>query len=614
MGGSRSRRAALLLGCLALLAVGSRADARGCPRTPVRLTHAGFALSPDGAPLPADAATTPVTLPDAWRARIPDAGGFAWYRFTLPPQAGGETGDEARCGILLPDVNMNAAVWVNGEWLGEGGPFTEPVAHNFNRPLFFPFPAARLGDGPAHVDVLLYAYADHFGRLGPVWIGPHDVLARRWEWAYFRQVTLAKIGTVAAVVTALGIGTIWISTGFGALYGCFFASTTAWAVNSLNYWVRDLPTSHWAWDRLVNGALDQFAVFLALFFHRLLGVRRPRTERVLVGFGVVAALGAAFVPRPWFAETMMLTHSGITLIGAYVTALSWVYRRTLTPLEARIYLGAWLAQLAFSAHDLGIQLGLWRGVGYTLPYTVSCMMLAFGTTLALRYVRTLREALALNETLEHRVREREAELSRQFDRSRELERRDILSRERQRLMREMHDGLGGHLVSSLALAESADDADPEIIAALRDGLEELRLVILSLDAGFTEVPTLLASLRERLEPALERQGIRFRWGVGEAPTPKHLGPEQMLSVLRILQEAITNAVKHARATTIEVTTTVDDDALGITVRDDGGGFGPLVRRGRGLDNMERRAHELGGRLRVRSDGGGTTVELRLPLA
>ena len=73
------------------------------------------------------------------------------------------------------------------------------------------------------------------------------------------------------------------------------------------------------------------------------------------------------------------------MIGAYVTALSWVHRRSLTPFEARIYLGAWLAQLAFSAHDLGIQLGFWRGGGYTLPYTVSCMMLAFGSTLGLSF-------------------------------------------------------------------------------------------------------------------------------------------------------------------------------------------------------------------------------------
>jgi signal transduction histidine kinase len=587
----------------------AHAGTGGCPAEPIRLTQADFALSERGEPLEPDAALTPVRLPDAWRARRPEAGGLAWSRFTLDTTSGGEE----RCAIFLPDVNMNAAVWVNGEWVGEGGAMTEPVAHNFNRPLYFQFPGALLAGQPAHVDVLLYAYADHFGRLGPIWVGPHGALVGRYQRAYFRQITLAEIGTVAAAVTAVAIGLIWASTGWNALYGFFFASTTAWAINSLNYWVRDIPFSHWTWDRLVNGALDQFAVFLALFFHRLLGVRRPRLERLLVGFGIVAAAAAVLTPRAGFAEAMMGTHVAITVIGSYVTALSWIHRRALTTLEARVYLGAWLAQLVVSSHDLGIQLGLWRGVGYALPYTVSCMMLAFGTTLGLRYVRALREALALNEKLEERVREREDELSRQFDRTRDLERRDILSRERQRLMREMHDGLGGHLVSSLALVESTDDADPEIVAALRDGLEELRLVIMSLDAGFTAVPALLASLRERLEPTLERRGIRFRWRVDDAPTPSRFGPEQMLSLLRIVQEAITNAVKHTTASTIEVATAMDDDVLVITVRDDGGGFADLIRRGRGLDNMSHRATELGGTLRILPDGGGTLVTLRLPI-
>src|SRR5262249_39659985 len=123
-----------------------------------RLDRAGFAPSERGDPPPADG-LVPVTLPDAWRRRIPQAGGLAWYRFTVDAPAG----DAARCAVYLPDVNMNAAVWVDGEWAGEGGSMTELVAHNFNRPLYFPFPSARLGDGPARVDVLLYAYAHHFG-------------------------------------------------------------------------------------------------------------------------------------------------------------------------------------------------------------------------------------------------------------------------------------------------------------------------------------------------------------------------------------------------------------------------------------------------------------------
>lgn len=601
----------LLVG-IVLVAASTPSWAGGCPLEPVVLDTARFALTTDPATPPdaAEMADAPlVTLPDRWRERRRDAHGFAWYRATLNTIDSGER----RCGVLLPSVNMNAAVFVNGNWIGDGGPLDEPVAHNFNRPLYFEFPNALLHPGENAIDVLLYAYEHHFGLLGPIWVGPHTALSARHHQLYFRQIVLAQIGSALAVVTAVFIAVIWVGSRFRPLYGYFLATTVAWAINSLNYWVSDIPVSHWTWDRLVNGALDQFAVFLALFFHRLVRVKRPRLERALWTFSVVALLCALFVPRAAFADVMIVTHVAITVIGAYVTVLSFVYRHRLSRLEARVYVCAWSAQLLFSAHDLGIQLGLWHGVGYTIPYTVSCMMLAFGTTLALRFVRALQEARALNETLEERVREREAELSRQFERSRELERRDILGRERQRLMREMHDGLGGQLMSSLALAEATDDTDHEVVTALRDSLEELRLVILSLDPGLTEVAPLLAALRGRFEPTLQRCGIRFRWRVGDAPTPRRFGPDELLNVLRIAQEAITNAVRHASPQTIEVATAVEDGVLVITVCDDGHGFARDVRRGRGLRNMERRAQELGAPLVIHSDENGTCVELRLAL-
>src|SRR6185369_12589148 len=133
-----------------------------------------------------------------------------------------------------------------------------------------------------------------------------------YEWAFFRQITLAQIGTALAVMTALFVAAIWIGSGFESVYGFFLGSTLAWAVNSLNYWVSDIPLSHWAWDRLMNGALDQFAVFLAFFFHRVVEVRRPRIETALVVFSVLAAVAAAATPRPQFAAAMMVTHAIIT--------------------------------------------------------------------------------------------------------------------------------------------------------------------------------------------------------------------------------------------------------------------------------------------------------------
>lgn len=603
-------RALHLHALLVALAISIASPARAaCPSEPITFDEAGFLLAQGGAEVPPeDASFAPSKLPDPWRDRRPEAGGLAWYRFWLDPATGGDS----RCGVLLPDVNMNAALFVNGEWIGDGGSMEEPVAHNFNRPLYFSFPSSLLHGEGDRLDVLLYGYADHFGRLAPIVVGPHRELEPVYESLYLRQITMAQAGTALAFVTALFAGAIWMGSSFQALYGFFFACTTAWAINSLNYWVSDIPISHWTWDRFMNSALDQFGVFLAFFFHRVVEVRRPRLEKLLAAFAVVAAAAAWLTPRAHFASAMMLTHLVITAIGAYVTVLSWRYRKRLAPIEARIYVGAWALQLCFSANDLGIQLGLWRGLGYTLPYTVSCMMVAFGTTLALRYARALREAQTLNEELEERVREREQALALQFDRHRELERKEILGRERQRLMREMHDGLGGQLVSSLALVESGDN-DPELSAALRDSIEELRLVIFSLDPGLTEVAALLAALRARLEPMLERQGIRFRWRVLDAPTPRRFGPEQFLSLLRITQEAITNAVKHASASSIEVATAVADGTLSIAIRDDGRGFPENLRRGRGLSHMERRAQELGGRLEIATGAAGTSVEVRLPL-
>ena len=98
------------------------------------------------------------------------------------------------------------------------------------------------------------------------------------------QIVLAQVGTALAVVTAVFIAVISVGSRFPPLYSYSSRTTTAWAINSLNYWVSDIPVYTWAWDRLVNAALDQFAVFLALFFHRLVRVRRPGVERALWTF------------------------------------------------------------------------------------------------------------------------------------------------------------------------------------------------------------------------------------------------------------------------------------------------------------------------------------------
>ena len=81
-------------------------------------------------------------------------------------------------------------------------------------------------------------------------------------------------------------------------------------------------------------------------------------------------------------------------------------------------------------------------------------------------------------------------------------------------MRDLHDGLGGHLVSALALVEHGDNNDA-VEETLRDALEDLRLVIESLAPDSDDLPVLLGVVRMRTESRMSRHGIRFDWQVRE---------------------------------------------------------------------------------------------------
>jgi signal transduction histidine kinase len=187
----------------------------------------------------------------------------------------------------------------------------------------------------------------------------------------------------------------------------------------------------------------------------------------------------------------------------------------------------------------------------------------------------------------------------------------------------MHDGLGGQLVSLLSLVERDGGSDPRVASAVRAALADMRLVIDSLDPALQNLGSVLGAARARLEPALVQSGVRLEWRASDLPATPWLGPEDYLQVLRIVQEAIVNTVRHAGAHRVVVQTgqrAGEDGRAGlfIAVEDDGCGIHPaqLGRAGsRGLRHMRQRAERLAGSLRVEAadpdTGTGTRVELWL---
>lgn len=195
-----------------------------------------------------------------------------------------------------------------------------------------------------------------------------------------------------------------------------------------------------------------------------------------------------------------------------------------------------------------------------------------------------------------------------------IERERALMVERERLMRDMHDGFGSSLISSLAAVERGAMTTAAVAVVLRDCVDDLRIVIDSLDPDNTDLVSLLATLRFHLGRRLEMAGIALEWRVGELPPLAWMGASESLQLMRAIQEVIANIIKHAHAQRVSLTARESSAGVEVIVRDDGCGFDHYhATPGRGLRSLRKRVDMLHGQLTLTSQlGTGTEVRLWLP--
>jgi hypothetical protein len=319
---------------VALLLVLEPADAVERPAV-TTLARASILLDDRATPPPDDApGWEPVTLPDEWRERRPEREGFAWYRIELT----GRVPDGQRFALYLPSLSMNAAAWVNGEPVGSGGRFDDPVSRNFNQPLYFPFPSSLLDRERNVIHVRLWCYATPLhGYLAPLEVGPDAALRARYETRLFRQVRLTELSSGVTVVLLVFLTALFIASRFEGVYGWFALSAGCWAVNSLNYWVRDPPFATWTWERVTNGPVEAFVAALVLWVHRLHGIERPRLERALLGFAAAALVVVWLLPPARFYPAVNWLHAGALGIGAYGVGVILTRWRSHPPWQLAVF-------------------------------------------------------------------------------------------------------------------------------------------------------------------------------------------------------------------------------------------------------------------------------------
>jgi signal transduction histidine kinase len=194
-----------------------------------------------------------------------------------------------------------------------------------------------------------------------------------------------------------------------------------------------------------------------------------------------------------------------------------------------------------------------------------------------------------------------------------------IAEERRRIARDMHDGIAQDLafIVSQTLRLAGGVSDPpalvRIAAAAERALSDTRETIYGLSSPAHL--TLAAAVTERATRLAERAGLRLELEIADAVETT---PEVEHAVLRIVQEALSNAARHAGASTVAVKVSATREKLVVTVADDGCGFDPTriataTTGGFGLTSMAERARSVGGEVHLESRlDVGTTVELEVP--
>jgi signal transduction histidine kinase len=355
-------------------------------------------------------------------------------------------------------------------------------------------------------------------------------------------------------------------------------------------------------------------LFMLMYCHRYMRLQRQGLERFMLGYTVVCTVLIGAYLKAWISKDVM---AAIWLpfnlaTNLYMLHILWRLQRNARSLAPFVLALALAFFVVSDVHDrLIVTATFERWVSFDATYwrPLSAVLLAFSFCLLIadQFV------LAVQDVQQSAAQRQQA-----------------LASERARIMREMHDGLGAQLMTALRGVERGGMDKLQMAQALQEGLDELRLLMDSSDND-QPLQAALANWRNRWDARLATVGLALRWEMDDGLDHVALPGDTVLQIMRVLQEATANVIKHAQASEVLVRAVVQADphhpgerALLLQVIDNGVGLsgdasGAAVNRasgaGRGLGNMRQRAMLIGASVATesRSDASGAQVTLRLPL-
>jgi signal transduction histidine kinase len=563
-------------------------------------------------------------LPDNWLRTRPGLEGNVWYEIPLDAAlrelapAGGE--DRV---LMVPRAAARGSFWFNGERLetGAGEGYTRLQTLRMTLPVH-----AMRARGNVVV-VRLEGSGESRDGLSAVTLGTPEGIYRPYMLRHLAQTVVPQLMLFLLVGATFATLSLWLKTRQRAhlLFLLLCASSLPRASAVMRPGAAaptEVAMTVIAITSLLSSAL------VALLVLDFLGARGRFWDNyrrlLLIAVGALGAVAVAWaifgLLTPRVFALLITPLLALMMVGLLAQIRAAFLDPRALHITIAVSLVAWTVTVA---HDFAT---LADYNAFDSILWSPCAALAVFLTLVWRTIAGLALARGSADAEVHSAVSRAAgehgraleQLRIEYDRKKENERNAVIAAERTRLLHDLHDGMGSQLITALRMTRREDVPRDDVARVIEDALDDMRLIIDSLDLEERDLLPLLGNLRYRLEPRLHAIGIALAWEVEPIPELDYLTPETGLAIVRIVQEAVNNAVRHGAATAITVRAAATAQAVELSVTDNGHGFDTersfeTGAKHRGLNAMRARAAKLGGTLNIVSGADGTRVELKLPL-
>lgn len=540
--------------------------------------------------------------------------------------------------LLISQALDGMDVYLNGVWVA-GLPKSDANGRQkWYRPLQVSLARRLLKPEGNQLTVELTTW-DSRVHLAPVYIGDLGSISYIYELTLFVGSSLANASNVFCLLAGMFMLGAWLaSKKDGAVFLHAGATTVLWSVLFTLVMLPYVPLAwipFWVWAQYA--CMGGVVAVLTLFIFAFVGEPLSRGGRVvLFGFAAFAAVAYPLLGthgREWldayWLPTLLVCHlyacSRLVLHVARTrsrTAMSLLFQSVLAQVFALRDHNALLQLIQLPMPDAGWSLAHLLVTPIFLSHlSVPLLLFVVAQILLMKFQSNVKRIRDNNLILTETLQQRERELLISYNRQRAMENEAAAQGERDRIYRDLHDGIGSKLVTTLfSVRDRAIDHD-RLEARLLDALKDLREIISVTDVREQRtIQDILFTYCSSLDESLTRAEFQIEYDIPE-------GGELVLvddlskQVMRIVEESVANTIKYANASRLSIRIAVlQGQRLEVLIEDDGRQTGRStvegdtpMSGGTGLDGLRRRAERMGATFHFERGAGGARTVLVLSL-